>query len=47
MANLKKIPIVGYKKHQESCMDFNSDLTIIVGENEPGKTTILEAIEIV
>lgn len=47
MPNLKKIRIVGYKKHQEFCMDFNSDLTIIVGENETGKTTILEAIEIV
>lgn len=47
MANIKKIRIVGYKKHQEFCMDFNKDLTIIVGENETGKTTILEAIEIV
>lgn len=47
MAYLKKLQISGYKKFQKFSVEFNPDLNILIGENSAGKSTILEAIEIV
>ena len=47
MGIIKSIRIVGFKKFKNFEMDFNEGMNILVGENEAGKSTILEAIEIV
>lgn len=47
MAHIKKIYIEGFKKFKKLDFDLNMGRNIIVGENEKGKSTILEAIDIV
>lgn len=47
MNNIKSIRIIGFKKFKDITIDFNEHVNIIVGENEAGKSTILEAIDIV
>lgn len=47
MANIKNLYIYGFKKFEEILVPFNEKRNIIVGENEAGKSTILEAIKIV
>ncbi len=44
---LKSIHIKGFKKFKDFHLEFNREVNILVGENEAGKTTILEAIKIV
>lgn len=44
---IKEIKIIGFKKFREFHMEFNEKINILVGENEAGKSTILEAINIV
>ncbi|MBS3201994.1 AAA family ATPase [Turicibacter bilis] len=44
---LKKLKILGYKKHCNYEITFNHKINILIGENEAGKSTILEAIDIV
>lgn len=44
---LKAIHIEGFKKFKQFDMAFNQKINILVGENEAGKTTILEAIKLV
>lgn len=46
-ARLRSIQINGFKKFKQFNMFFNPHMNIIVGENEAGKTTILEAIKLV
>ena len=41
---IKKVKIKNYKLFQDFTMPFNDDLNIIVGDNEAGKSTLLEAI---
>ena len=47
MDRLKSITIKGFKKFQSFNMNFNEHLNILVGENESGKSTLLEAIKVV
>ena len=47
MNHIKKLHIEGFKKFEEIDVEFNEHLNILVGENEAGKSTILEAIKIV
>lgn len=47
MNHIKKLHIEGFKKFKEFDVEFNEHLNILVGENEAGKSTILEAIRIV
>lgn len=47
MNYIKHLHIEGYKKFAILDMDFNEHMNIIVGENEAGKSTILDAIKIV
>ena len=44
---LKSIHIEGFKKFRKFDMEFNPKVNILVGENEAGKTTILEALKLV
>ncbi|MBO0994573.1 ATP-dependent nuclease [Bacillus sp. SD088] len=44
---IDKIRIKGFKKFKEIDIDFNDHLSVLVGENEVGKSTILRAIDIV
>ena len=44
--NIKKFHIVNFKKFSDDQFDFNDDINIIVGDNESGKSTLLEAIEL-
>ncbi len=43
---IEKINIINYKIFQNFSMIFNDDLNIIVGDNETGKSTLLEAINL-
>ena len=47
MGYIKSLYISGFKKFNEITVQFNEHMNIIVGENEAGKSTILEAIKIV
>lgn len=46
--HIKKLKIVNFKKFgaDENIFEFNDDINILVGDNESGKSTILEAIEL-
>lgn len=41
---IERVALQNVKSHEESCFDLGSGLTLIVGPNGSGKTTILEAI---
>lgn len=43
---LKKLGLKNFKQYQEQVFEFNDDINIIVGDNESGKSTVLEAIEV-
>jgi predicted ATP-dependent endonuclease of OLD family len=43
---LKKIKLKNFKLHEDKVFEFNDDVNIIVGDNECGKSSLLEAIEI-
>lgn len=46
MLQIKTLRIKGFKKFIDFEMSFNKNTNILVGENESGKSTILEAIDI-
>ena len=41
---LRKIVIKNYRGLRDFCMDFEHDLNIVVGNNDVGKSTLLEAV---
>ncbi len=43
---IKKLKLHNFKKFETQTFDFNDDINVIVGDNESGKSTLLEAIEI-
>ncbi|MEY8870097.1 ATP-dependent endonuclease [Meridianimaribacter flavus] len=43
---LKKIKLKNFKMHESKEFEFNDDVNIVVGDNECGKSSLLEAIEI-
>jgi len=47
MGSIKQIAIHGYKKFKDFQLIFHNGLNVIIGENESGKTTVIEAINIV
>lgn len=47
MGYVKKLTIIGYKKFKKFTIDFNENKSIIVGANEAGKSTILDAIDLI
>jgi putative ATP-dependent endonuclease of OLD family len=46
MTPIKKINIYGYKCFKQFTLELNPGINIIVGDNEAGKSTILEAIHL-
>ena len=46
-AIIKKIKLFNYRKFQEYCVEPNASVNILVGDNEAGKSSILEAIDLV
>lgn len=44
---VRKLIIKGFKKFVDFSLEFNEEKSVIVGENESGKTTILDAIDLV
>lgn len=47
MAYLEKIIIKGFKKFTDYDVQFNNNMNVLIGENEAGKSTIIEAIDLV
>ncbi|MBR5902085.1 AAA family ATPase [bacterium] len=47
MNHIKSLTINGFKKFKDFQINFNESMNILVGENESGKSTILEAIKVV
>ena len=47
MNYIKKLSIEGFKRFSSFQMEFNEHMNILVGENEAGKSTILDAIRTV
>ena len=45
--HINKLIIKNFKKFRNSAFDFNRDINIIVGDNASGKSSLLEAIDIV
>lgn len=45
--HVNSIKIVNFKKFHDDFFDFNKDVNIFVGDNNAGKSTILEALEVV
>ena len=46
MNYIKSLTIEGLKKFEHFDIEFDKNINIIIGENESGKSTILEAINI-
>lgn len=44
---ISKIKLKNFKKFQNYCINFNERINVLVGDNESGKSSILEAIDIV
>ena len=45
--HVKSIKLINFKKFRNELLAFNEDVNIFVGDNNAGKSTILEALEIV
>lgn len=45
--HVKSIKLINFKKFRNDLLEFNDDVNIFVGDNNAGKSTILEALEIV
>jgi putative ATP-dependent endonuclease of OLD family len=43
---LNKLKLRNFKQYKDQGFEFNNDINIIVGDNESGKSTVLEAIEV-
>lgn len=43
---IKKVKILNFKSFRDFEIEFNNDINIIVGNNESGKSTVLEAINL-
>ncbi|WP_194757145.1 ATP-dependent nuclease [Aliidiomarina indica] len=47
MANVTKLKLTNFKRFRTLLIDFNPNINTIIGDNEAGKSTILQAIELV
>lgn len=45
--HIRRVKITGYKLFRDFDLELNDNLNVIVGDNETGKTTLLEAINLV
>ena len=44
--NIKEIRIVNFKGFQDETIRFNGNLTVVIGNNTAGKTTLLKALQV-
>lgn len=44
---ISKIRVQNYKLLKDVCVEINQDINIFVGENDAGKSTLLEVISII
>ena len=44
---IKELRLQNFKRFQRQTFEFNDDINIVVGDNESGKSSLLEAIEVV
>ena len=44
--NIKEIKIVNFKGFQDETIRFNGNLTVVIGNNTAGKTTLLKALQV-
>jgi len=42
MGYIKNLHLIGFKKFKNFSIDFNQAVNILVGENESGKSTVIE-----
>ena len=47
MLTITKIKLHNFKRFNDLLLDINSDINILIGDNESGKSTILQAIDLV
>jgi putative ATP-dependent endonuclease of OLD family len=47
MATIRTIHLHNFKRYKEATIEVNSDINIFIGDNESGKSTILQAIDLV
>ncbi len=47
MKYIKKLKMFNYKKFIQSEIIFNSDMNLLIGDNEAGKSSILQAIDLI
>ncbi len=43
---IKEINIVNFKGFQNETVRFNGNLTVVIGNNTAGKTTLLKALQV-
>jgi len=43
---IRKLKVINFKKFDKQIFNFNEDINIVAGDNESGKSTLLEAIEV-
>lgn len=43
---LKKLKLKNFRGYTNIVVDFDSNMNVIIGKNDVGKSTILEALEI-
>ena len=46
MGYIRKIKLHNFRRFQNLSLEFNDNLNVLIGDNESGKSTILEAINI-
>ena len=44
---INSLRLINFKKFKDQTFEFNEDINIFVGDNNAGKSTVLEALEIV
>lgn len=47
MQHIKKLKLINFKRFKEFEVEFTSEINTIIGDNEAGKSSILQAIELV
>ena len=47
MQNIKKLKLINFKRFKKFEVEFTSEINTIIGDNEAGKSSILQAIEMV
>lgn len=47
MQGIRKLKLINFKRFKQFEVEFNSGINTIIGDNEAGKSTILQAIELV